>query len=97
MIVRVVRLTLKSSSVQSFDELFNEHCAAIESQPGCLGVELLHDAHDSNVRATLSRWASEAHLNAYRGSALFGKIWPLTKVMFSASPEVWSYEVQESS
>lgn len=95
MIVRVVRLTLEASNLDAFDALFHEHHAAIESQPGCHGVELLTDPVNRCVRGTLSRWESEDALNAYRASELFGVVWPATKALFSDRPEVWSYEVVE--
>ena len=95
MIVRVVRLTLEASKLTAFDVLFHEHHAAIESQPGCHGVELLTDPVNPCVRGTLSRWESEDALNAYRASELFGVVWPSTKALFSDQPEVWSYEVVE--
>lgn len=95
MIVRVVRLTLSEEHVSAFEEVFRTHQSAIASQPGCLGVEMLMDPEDSRIRGTLSRWQSEDDLNAYRASSLFGEVWPVTKRLFAAKPEVWSYEVIE--
>ena len=96
MIVRIVRLTLKQEHLTAFERLFHAHHDAIESQPGCRGVELLTDPAHPSVRATLSRWDAESDLNAYRSSALFGEIWPATKAMFDAPPMVWTYEVKEA-
>ena len=95
MIVRVVRLRLRPSKVQDFENVFKENRRAIEAQSGCHGVELLRDAEDEHVRGTLSRWESQDHLDAYRRSVLFGEVWPLTKTFFEAPAEVWSYEVDE--
>ncbi|MGB1384135.1 MAG: putative quinol monooxygenase [Flavobacteriales bacterium] len=95
MIVRVVRLSLNRKDLAAFDALFHRHHADIESQFGCRGVELLTDPTDPSIRGTLSRWESEDALNAYRRSELFGVVWPATKALFSAPPEVWSYEVAE--
>ena len=95
MIVRIVRLTLSPADLGTFDALFQTHREAIESQPGCQGVELLLDPSDPCIRGTLSRWDSEDALNAYRQSELFGLVWPQTKKLFNAPPEVWSYEVGE--
>ena len=95
MIVRVVRLRLRPSKVQDFENVFKENQRAIEAQPGCHGVELLRDAENEYVRGTLSRWESQDHLDAYRRSVLFGQVWPLTKTFFEAPAEVWSYEVDE--
>lgn len=97
MIVRVVRLTLSVENVSAFEEVFRTHQAAIAAQPGCLGVEMLSDPNDQCIRGTLSRWRSEHDLNVYRASALFGEVWPVTKTLFAAKPEVWSYEVIERS
>ena len=97
MIVRVVRLTLSEENVSAFEEVFRTHQAAIAAQPGCMGVEMLSDPNDKCIRGTLSRWRSEEDLNAYRGSELFGEVWPVTKSLFAAKPEVWSYEVIERS
>ena len=96
MIVRIVRLTLAEEHIAAFERLFHAHHNAIESQPGCRGVELLTDAAHPCVRGTLSRWDAESDLNAYRSSSLFGEIWPLTKTMFDAPPMVWTYEVGEA-
>ena len=97
MIVRVVRLTLCEENVSAFEEVFRTHQDAIASQPGCMGVEMLSDPADNCIRGTLSRWRSEEDLNAYRASSLFGEVWPVTKSLFAAKPEVWSYEVLERS
>ena len=97
MIVRVVRLTLSEENVSAFEEVFRTHQDAIASQPGCMGVEMLSDPDDNCIRGTLSRWRSAEDLNAYRASSLFGEVWPVTKSLFAAKPEVWSYEVLERS
>ena len=36
---------------------------------------------------TFSHWESEADLNAYRESALFGEVWPKTKALFYDKPQ----------
>jgi quinol monooxygenase YgiN len=93
MIVRIVKLHIMSKDVKAFEALFWKHHEDIQSQPGCLGVTLMEDPEDPDVRATFSRWESVAHLDAYRKSALFGAVWPATKTLFSASPEVWTYTI----
>ena len=97
MIVRVVRLTLSEENVSAFEEVFRTHQDAIASQPGCIGVEMLSDPDNNCIRGTLSRWRLEEDLNAYRASSLFGEVWPVTKSLLAAKPEVWSYEVLERS
>ena len=93
----MVRLTLSEENVSAFEEVFRTYQDAISSQPGCMGVEMLSDPDDNCIRGTLSRWRSEEDLNAYRASSLFGQVWPVTKSLFAAKPEVWSYEVLERS
>ena len=93
--MRLVRLTVDESNLDVFDALFRKHHSDIEAQPGCLGVDLLTENGNACVRATLSMWDSEASLNAYRKSELFGVVWPATKRLFGAPPEVWTYEMVE--
>lgn len=92
-LIRVVRLTFDESTIDAFEELYSKHAEAIASQPGCVGVELVTDTSDPYVRATISRWDSEDSLNNYRGSELFGEVWPATKALFAGKPEVWSYKI----
>lgn len=95
MIVRVVRLSLAAHHLDAFDALFLKHRDAIQAQPGCHSVTLMTDPADPCIRGTLSHWASEADLNAYRESALFGVVWPATKALFDGPPQVWTYHVLE--
>jgi quinol monooxygenase YgiN len=90
-IVRIVRMTFSESSTVDFEALFAKHSDAISSQSGCFSVELVTDPSNPNVRTTISRWENELSLNNYRKSVLFGKVWPETKQLFSAPPEVISY------
>ena len=90
-ITRIVRLTFSEDTIESFKKLYDKHSEAISNQPGCLGVELMRDASNPFVRATISRWEDEESLNVYRKSELFGQVWPATKVLFKEVPEVWTY------
>ncbi|MAU75535.1 MAG: antibiotic biosynthesis monooxygenase [Crocinitomicaceae bacterium] len=90
-IVRIVRMTFSESSKIDFEALFAKHSDEISSQSGCFSVELVTDASNPNVKTTISRWDNEESLNNYRKSVLFGKVWPETKQLFSAPPEVISY------
>ena len=90
-IVRIVRKTFSESSNTDFEALYAKHSDEISSQSGCFSVELVTDASNPNVRTTISRWDNEESLNNYRKSVLFGKVWPDTKQLFSAPPEVISY------
>ncbi len=93
-IVRVVRLTFRKESIEAFKDLYLKHEEAIASQPGCFSVDLVEDASNPNVRATISKWRDEESLNRYRDSELFGVVWPTTKALFAAKPEVWTYKAR---
>lgn len=67
----------------------------IEAADGCLHLEMMRDKADSNIFFTYSKWESEDHLNAYRKSELFGRVWPKTKQWFADKPEAWSVECLE--
>ena len=90
MLLRVVRMTFDPAHVAAFLTVFEASKARIRAQPGCLGMELWHDASDPAVFCTYSRWESEAALDAYRKSALFGEVWPATKRLFAAPAVVFS-------
>ena len=84
-------MTFTQETLKQFEAIFKKHEKAIGDQPGCLKVELVKDAANPLVRATVSRWDSEESLNEYRKSELFGEVWPETKRLFAAAPEVVSY------
>ena len=92
MIIRVVRMTFKEEAVGQFLEIFDGSKEKIRSFPGCQHLQLLQDAHASNIFSTYSIWEEEANLNDYRHSELFGQVWPETKRLFAASPVAHSYE-----
>ena len=90
-IIRIVRMTFTQETLKQFEAIFKKHEKAIGDQPGCFKVELVKDSINPLVIATISRWGSEESLNDYRKSELFGEVWPETKRLFSAAPEVVSY------
>ena len=90
-IIRIVRMTFTKETLKQFEAIFKKHEKAIGDQPGCFKVELVKDSTNPLVRATVSRWDSEESLNEYRKSELFGEVWPETKRLFAAAPEVVSY------
>lgn len=90
-IIRIVRMTFTKETLKQFEAIFKKHKKAIGDQPGCFKVELVKDSTNPLVRATVSRWDSEESLNEYRKSELFGEVWPETKRLFAAAPEVVSY------
>ncbi|WP_092104555.1 putative quinol monooxygenase [Pontibacter chinhatensis] len=91
MLIRIVRMTFKPEKTEEFLEIFRNSKDKIRAFEGCQHVELLQDLHQPNVFSTYSLWDSEEHLNNYRGSELFGQVWPATKTLFAAKPEAWSY------
>ena len=93
-IVRVVRLTFSEESIEAFNDLYQKNEKDIASQPGCLSVDLVEDSSNPYVRATISKWQNEESLNRYRHSELFGVVWPATKALFGAKPEVWTYKAR---
>ena len=93
-IIRIVRLTFNKENIKPFYELYQKHEDEISSQSGCFGVELVEDSSNPNVVATISKWRDEESLNRYRNSKLFGVVWPATKALFAAKPEVWTYKAR---
>ncbi|MEP3389677.1 MAG: antibiotic biosynthesis monooxygenase family protein [Reichenbachiella sp.] len=91
MIIRIVRMTFKEEAVAQFLKIFDSSKEKIRSFPGCQHLQLLADAHATNVFSTYSIWEREEDLNEYRNSALFGQVWPETKQLFEAPPVAHSY------
>jgi len=91
MLIRIVRMTFKPEKTEEFLEIFRNSKDKIRAFEGCQHVELLQDLHQPNVFSTYSLWDSEEHLNKYRGSELFGQVWPATKTLFADKPEAWSH------
>lgn len=84
-------MTFKEEAVEPFLQIFESSKDKIRSFPGCLHLQLLADAHATNVFSTYSIWEQEQNLNEYRNSELFGQIWPETKRLFEAPPVAHSY------
>lgn len=93
MIVRLVHMTFKEENVDIFINIFEKYQHQIKASEGCLKLDLIQDQNQPNLISTLSFWEDEKHLETYRKSALFGKIWPLTKKLFSDTPRAISYNV----
>jgi len=96
MIKRIVKLTIKEEFLNTFFEIFESSKEHILAQPGCQHVEMLQDASDSRLCFTYSLWDDQASLDAYRGSELFGKVWPRTKALFDDKPEAWSLQLKST-
>lgn len=92
MLTRIVRMTFHPERVPEFLELFQNSADQIRQMPGCRFLELWQDVNHPAVYCTHSHWESEQHLNAYRQSVLFGKVWPATKALFAAPPLAFSVQ-----
>jgi len=89
-LIRIVRMTFQPDKVADFLTIFNESKNKIRSFPGCRELQLHKDAHTDNIYITYSKWENEQALTAYRNSELFGRVWPMTKVLFLKSPIAFS-------
>ena len=92
MIIRVVRMTFQPDRLLDFLRLFEASEVSIRQATGCRHLELWQDTEQPNVYCTYSHWDSVAALDAYRRSALFGQIWPVTKALFMAPPVAFSVQ-----
>jgi len=90
MLIRIVRMTFIPEEVDAFLELFHSTKEKIRNFEGCKHLELLQDYNQPNVFVTYSYWESEAHLNQYRFSPLFGEVWKATKAKFADKPVAFS-------
>jgi heme oxygenase (mycobilin-producing) len=90
MITRIVRMHFTEAGVDEFLQIFDANKLAIRNFPGCTHLQLLKDAEDPLVFTTLSHWNSEADLEAYRKSELFGSVWGRVKTLFSERTQAFS-------
>ncbi|MBX3164052.1 MAG: antibiotic biosynthesis monooxygenase [Bacteroidetes bacterium] len=90
MIKRIVKMSFKPENIEDFKHIFKTNWQKIKGFEGCSHVELLQDEHTPNIFFTYSLWQSENHLNAYRNSELFEKVWGATKILFNDKPQAWS-------
>lgn len=90
MIKRIVKMSFDPAKVNDFVEVFRTNWTLIRGFEGCNHVELLQDELHSNIFFTYSLWQSEEHLNKYRDSELFNKVWSKTKILFNDKPQAWT-------
>lgn len=90
MIKRIVKMSFKPEKIEDFKTIFKTNWQKIKGFEGCSHVELLQDENHPNIFFTYSLWQSEHHLNAYRDSELFEKVWGATKILFNDKPQAWS-------
>lgn len=83
-------MSFEPGKTNVFLDIFNDNKQAIRNFEGCSFLELYQDKNVGNIFFTYSYWESEKHLNNYRNSELFKRVWADTKVLFSDRPEAWS-------
>ncbi len=87
MIVRIVNMHFKETSIGKFQNMFDAYKEQIRNQPGCSFLELYQDKDDPQRFYTYSYCENEEALNAYRKSELFEEVWPQTKALFDEKPQ----------
>ena len=92
MLIRVVKLSIKTESIEAFLANFEQVRSTIIGFEGCHYLELLQDSGNSNTFFTYSHWESEEHLESYRNSPIFSDIWRTTKTMFDQPAQAWSLD-----
>jgi len=83
-------MSFEPGNIEAFKAIFEANWQYIKGFEGCSHVELLQDESTPSIFFTYSLWQSEGHLNAYRNSELFGRVWGATKVLFNDKPQAWS-------
>lgn len=85
-------MSFRPEKVEDFVAIFRENWKSIKGFEGCSHVELLQDQSTPNVFFTYSLWKSQQHLDAYRNSELFARVWGGTKLLFNDRPQAWSVQ-----
>lgn len=92
MLTRIVKLTIKTENIASFEQLFEDTKGVIKSFEGCEKLLLYRDMNKPGLFFTYSHWKNQAALENYRNSDFFGKVWAKTKSLFAEKPEAWSLQ-----
>lgn len=92
MFIRIVKMTIQESKIESFVENFNKNKQKIRNFDGCRLLELYKDKHTASIFFTYSYWATESDLKNYRNSKLFKEVWAKAKTTFKDKPEAWSVD-----
>ncbi|MFW5659128.1 MAG: putative quinol monooxygenase [Bacteroidota bacterium] len=90
MIIRLVRLPTSPERLPRLKAVLADVMPTVRQQPGCTHLELLADHDQPCVLFTLSHWQSDADLQRYRKSEVFGKVWPRLKAELSEKPSAVS-------
>ncbi|MFN0031034.1 MAG: putative quinol monooxygenase [Flavobacteriales bacterium] len=93
MVTRIVKMTFRSEACEDFLALFHQYKDQIRNADGCKSLTLMRCVEEPNIFFTYSQWVDEKHLDDYRFSDTFAKVWPQTKILFEAAPEAWTNEV----
>jgi len=91
MLIRFVRLTLKSDAGPAFHRHFEKIAPRIRAFSGCLRLDLWVDISCATTVTTYSEWDSESSLSAYIESDVFKENWALVKPLFAAPAVAHSY------
>lgn len=92
MLIRIVKMTIKTEEILSFKEMFDAKKEYIRNFPGCQFLELYQDQDTKNTFFTYSYWNAVSDLENYRHSNLFKGVWAETKLKFAGKPEAWSVD-----
>ncbi|MEP2937389.1 MAG: antibiotic biosynthesis monooxygenase family protein [Gilvibacter sp.] len=91
-LTRIVKMEFKPEHIPTFKSNFNGVKEQIRAVDGCEFLELYQDQNSPTTFFTYSKWESDAHLQQYRNSALFGRVWKATKILFNDAPAAWSVD-----
>ena len=96
MFTRIVKMSFEPSKIIFFLENFNNDKEKIRNFDGCRLLKLYRDKNNPSIFFSYSYWESEEHLEAYRNSELFKRVWAKTKTMFNDKAQAWSVDTIES-
>lgn len=96
MFVRIVKMSFKLNTLDTFLSNFDANKVKIRNTKGCNLLELYQDKNDPTIFFTYSYWDSERDLENYRNSDLFKRVWSETKVLFKNKPKAWSVDKLDS-
>ena len=91
-LTRIVKMEFKPEHIETFKSDFQKVKEQIRAVDGCEFLELYQDQEQKHIFFTYSKWQSDAHLQQYRKSELFGRVWKATKILFNNTPAAWSVD-----
>jgi quinol monooxygenase YgiN len=90
MVTRIVKMTFRTDSAETFTAVFERYKKHIRAADGCAHLSLLQDKEHPHIFFTYSHWENETYLEKYRLSSLFSEVWPQTKALFSEPAMAWT-------